>query len=157
LLVGLNDSPRVASNCAWALINLSEQVCTLDFYLQAGEAVGDSYPLSPYFDSIITALMTAAEKPEHAANFRASAYEAIGSFVTTSANDCLPTIEKLTMRAWPSSSDWKRLAKMLLRSSRQVKGAPTSNSKQTSALSLPPLLDEWEVISALSATGSYLV
>jgi importin subunit beta-1 len=59
--------------------------------------VGDSYLLSPYFDSIITALMTAAEQPEHAANFRASAYEAIGSFVTTSANDCLPTIEKLTM------------------------------------------------------------
>lgn len=57
----------------------------------------DTYPLSQYFDAIITALMTSAEKPEHAANFRASAYEAIASFVATCANDCIPTVEKLTM------------------------------------------------------------
>ena len=53
--------------------------------------------MSQYFDPVITALMAAADKPEQAANFRASAYEAIASFVTTCANDCVPVVEKLTM------------------------------------------------------------
>lgn len=56
LLVGLNDSPRVAANCAWALISLSE------IMLSDGEVDRDTYALSPYFDSVVTALMTVAEK-----------------------------------------------------------------------------------------------
>lgn len=36
-------------------------------------------------------------RPNQESNFRASMYEAISSFVSSSAKDCFPTVEKLTM------------------------------------------------------------
>lgn len=72
LLQGLQDSPRVASNCAWALINLSEGVNESD--------------VSPFFDPIITALMQTADAPGQSPNLAASAYEAIGAFVSVAGN-----------------------------------------------------------------------
>lgn len=54
VISGLNDSPRVASNCAWCIINLSEQTSGME-QQQTG-------PLDTYFDGMLYALTQAAER-----------------------------------------------------------------------------------------------
>lgn len=54
ILPGLNETPRVASNCAWCFINLAEQLAAED-HEQTTNA------LSGYFETIISALHTAGE------------------------------------------------------------------------------------------------
>jgi importin subunit beta-1 len=51
--------------------------------------------LSPYFNHLIEALLTTADKPGQDSNFRASAYEAVSSLVSNCARDCLPTVQLL--------------------------------------------------------------
>lgn len=48
LVRGLQDSPRVVSNCCWGLMNLAEQL---------GNATGTTSALSPYFDGVSEALL----------------------------------------------------------------------------------------------------
>ena len=55
ILPGLNETPRVASNCAWCFINLAEQ-------LAADDSEQNTNALSTYFETIVTALNTAGEK-----------------------------------------------------------------------------------------------
>jgi importin subunit beta-1 len=55
LVRGLQDSPRVASNCAWAIMNLSESIGCDDEEAQ-------SYALSVYFEHIVTALLQVTER-----------------------------------------------------------------------------------------------
>jgi importin subunit beta-1 len=86
IITGLNDNPRVASNCAWCVINLSEQTAHDE---QA------SSPLDMYFDALLSALTQAAEKPNQDANFRAAAYEAISTMVTNCSPVSFPTIYNL--------------------------------------------------------------
>ncbi|KAK9764087.1 karyopherin Kap95 [Basidiobolus ranarum] len=89
LVNGLNDSPRIVSNCCWSLMNLSEQL--------GGDLDAETYPLSPYFEGIITALMRITDTSNNEANARTSAYEAISTFVTTSSRDCMPIISQLAV------------------------------------------------------------
>ncbi|PVU97545.1 hypothetical protein BB561_000469 [Smittium simulii] len=86
LIVGLKDNTRVVSNCCWALMNLSEQL--------GGES-SDTYPLSPYIEHIITALMQVTESGPDEGNSRASAYEAMATIVATSSNDTFPVMARL--------------------------------------------------------------
>jgi importin subunit beta-1 len=53
LVGGLDESPRIVSNCCWSIMNLAEQL---------GDADADTTPLSPYYDGIVAALMRLAEK-----------------------------------------------------------------------------------------------
>ncbi|KAJ3185253.1 karyopherin beta [Gaertneriomyces sp. JEL0708] len=90
ILSGLDDTSRVASNCAWALMNLGET-------LGAAEQDTDSSTLSPFFETAVFALNSAAERPQQDPNFRASAYEAVSTLVAHSAADCLDVVNKLAI------------------------------------------------------------
>lgn len=52
LVSGLDESPRVVSNCCWSIMNLAEQL---------GDATAESTALSPYYDGVVTALIRLAE------------------------------------------------------------------------------------------------
>lgn len=53
LVGGLDESPRIISNCCWSIMNLAEQL---------GDADADSTQLSPYYDGVVSALTRLAEK-----------------------------------------------------------------------------------------------
>jgi importin subunit beta-1 len=53
LVGGLQESPRIVSNCCWSIMNLAEQL---------GEREADTCPLTPYYPGIVAALVTLAEK-----------------------------------------------------------------------------------------------
>lgn len=53
LVQGLQDNPRVVSNCCWGLMNLAEQL---------GDASAESCALSPFFDGVSEALLRFAEQ-----------------------------------------------------------------------------------------------
>ncbi|PKI85159.1 karyopherin Kap95 [Malassezia vespertilionis] len=86
LLGGLQDQPRIVTHCCWALINLSEHKGIL-------ASLDDIDPpttcLSPYFETIATHLVQAADRPNNESNSRTSAYEALASLIANCAQDCL--------------------------------------------------------------------
>lgn len=53
LVGGLDESPRVVSNCCWSIMNLAEQL---------GDSTADTCALSPFYDGVVTALTRLAEK-----------------------------------------------------------------------------------------------
>ncbi|KAJ3087378.1 karyopherin beta, partial [Physocladia obscura] len=90
IAAGLSDQKRVATNCAWCIINLAE-------HMSGDETDVPTYPLSPYFDGLITSLLASVnEKPnQETTNLKATVYEAIATLVSTCANDCFGTVERL--------------------------------------------------------------
>lgn len=60
LVSGLTDSPRIATNCSWALKNLAEQLGG-SFYDEDGNE-SPSGPLSPYYEGVIAALLRVTER-----------------------------------------------------------------------------------------------
>lgn len=54
LVRGLEDSPRIVSNCCWALMNLADQ---LSLYYGDESEGQTSGPLSPYFEGVVGALL----------------------------------------------------------------------------------------------------
>ncbi|CAG8581119.1 5197_t:CDS:10, partial [Scutellospora calospora] len=89
LVYGLKDSPRIVSNCCWALMSLSDQ-------FGSKETSQPTYHLSAYFEGVITALLETTERSTNESNSRTSAYECISILVQGAALDCFPTIQKLT-------------------------------------------------------------
>lgn len=88
LLAGLQDNPRIISNCCWAVMNLSEQLGSTD-----GSTLSK---MSPYYEQCFAALMRVAEAPTNENNARTSAYEALSTMVAHSSQDSLPLVSKLT-------------------------------------------------------------
>lgn len=78
LINGLNDHPKVATNCCWSLINLFEQK-----------------DISNYLSSIIPALVQLSAKSDNEHSSRTSAYETLSSFVLSSSDDELQLIGQL--------------------------------------------------------------
>ncbi|KAI5475715.1 hypothetical protein MNV49_001008 [Pseudohyphozyma bogoriensis] len=105
LVNGLEESPRVVSNCCWSIMNLAEQL---------GDAEADTTALSPYYDGVITALVRLAEKSTNESNSRTSAYEALSTLVTHAANDCLPVVSKLVIAVLDRSEALLRLQDQLV-------------------------------------------
>lgn len=56
---GLEDSPRIISNCCWGLMNLADQ---LGVYFGDDEPIPQTSPLIPYFEGIVNALVHVTEK-----------------------------------------------------------------------------------------------
>lgn len=88
LVDGLQDHAKVATNCCWTLINLVEQLCT-DYYEK------DSTVMSPYYSTIIPILIQTSARNDNEYNARASAYEALSTFVTYSAQDTMPIVQNI--------------------------------------------------------------
>ncbi|GAA6025213.1 hypothetical protein JCM10207_001492 [Rhodosporidiobolus poonsookiae] len=85
---GLEQSPRIVSNCCWTIMNLAEQL---------GDSTADTCPLSAYYDGLVSALLRLAERATNESNSRTSAYEALSTLATHAPADCLPVVSKLVM------------------------------------------------------------
>ncbi|CAI5758944.1 unnamed protein product [Candida verbasci] len=87
LTQGLQDHPKVLTNCSWTLINLVEQLCT--------DTNKETNVMSPYYQKIIPILMNISNKDDNEYSSRASAYEALSTFVTYSAYDTMPIVQNI--------------------------------------------------------------
>lgn len=87
LLGELGDDARIVTHCCWALMNLAEHKGILS---DLDNVDPPTTVLSPYFETIATALMAATDRGTNESNSRTSAYEALASLVANSATDCLP-------------------------------------------------------------------
>ncbi|KAF8638413.1 hypothetical protein AX17_002220 [Amanita inopinata Kibby_2008] len=90
LVAGLQDYPRIAANCCWALMNLADQLVV--YYEDETEPVPTG-PLSPYYDGVIQALLRVTESVGNEANYRTAAYEAITSFLAHATSDVIPVVQ----------------------------------------------------------------
>ena len=104
LFGGLSSSPKMASSCCWALLNLAEKF--------AGAPGCQENALSPHFQDSVMRLLTVTEPcvrfpifTDHVTDLsrtdvdnslRMAAYEVLCAFVTNAANDCLPLVAKLS-------------------------------------------------------------
>ncbi|GAA5858585.1 hypothetical protein JCM8547_001375 [Rhodosporidiobolus lusitaniae] len=88
LVGGLEQSPRIVSNCCWSIMNLAEQL---------GDSSADTCPLSAYYDGLVGALLRLAERATNESNSRTSAYEALSTLASHAPADCLPAVSKLTI------------------------------------------------------------
>ncbi|KAI9504650.1 karyopherin Kap95 [Coemansia spiralis] len=86
LVTGLEDNPRIVANCCWAIMNLTEQL---------GGSDAETYPLSQYFEGIVTTLMRITETNVNENNSRTSAYETMATLASTGPKDTHSTIAKL--------------------------------------------------------------
>ncbi|KAK1758488.1 hypothetical protein QBC47DRAFT_142888 [Echria macrotheca] len=89
LFNGLMTTPKVASSCCWALMNLAERF--------GGELGDGQNALTPYFNQIVTNLLTVTAKLDGDAGARTAAYEVLNVFVQNCANDSLSTVASLSL------------------------------------------------------------
>lgn len=74
-LLGLQDHPKVATNCAWTIINLVEQM-----------AEGEGSPIYNYYPVLVDALMKAANRTDNEHSAHASAFSALTTLVEFSTD-----------------------------------------------------------------------
>ena len=88
LFNGLMSSPKMASSCCLALMNLAERfVC---------ENGASSNPLTRHFEDSISSLLTVTEKDGADNHLRTAAYEVLGGFVANAGSESFPTIASLS-------------------------------------------------------------
>ncbi|KAF8720311.1 hypothetical protein AX14_011024 [Amanita brunnescens Koide BX004] len=90
LVTGLQDNPRIAANCCWALMNLADQ---LSAYYDDDSETPSTGPLSPYYDGVVQALLRVTESVGNEANYRTAAYEAITSFISQAPSDVITVVQ----------------------------------------------------------------
>ncbi|KAI9791370.1 MAG: karyopherin beta [Peltula sp. TS41687] len=88
LFTGLSSSPKMASSCCWALMNLADRF--------AGELGCQENPLTKHFQDSVSHLLQVTERNDADGQLRTAAYEVLNSFVTNAANDTLPMVAKLS-------------------------------------------------------------
>ncbi|CAK9438558.1 uncharacterized protein LODBEIA_P27820 [Lodderomyces beijingensis] len=86
---GLQDHPKVSTNCCWTLINLVEQLCA--------ESNAPNNVMSPYYPTIVPVLMQVSGRADNEHSARASAYEALSTLVTYSAQDTMEIVQNIAM------------------------------------------------------------
>ncbi|SCU90613.1 LANO_0D09362g1_1 [Lachancea nothofagi CBS 11611] len=74
-LQGLEDHPKVATNCAWTIINLVEQMADIQ-----------GSPIYNYYPILVEALMKAANRTDNENSARASAFSALTTLVEFSTD-----------------------------------------------------------------------
>ncbi|KAK0463208.1 armadillo-type protein [Desarmillaria tabescens] len=90
LVSGLQDSPRIVTNCAWALMNLADQLAV---YYEDDAEPAQSGPLSPYYEGVVQALLRVTESASNEANYRTAAYEAMTSYLTHATPDAITVVQ----------------------------------------------------------------
>ena len=81
---GLQDHPKVATNCCWTLINLLEKLGAPDRATSV---------MSPYYATFVPLLVELSGRADNEFSCRALAYEALASFVTFLAVDTMPVVQ----------------------------------------------------------------
>ncbi|KAH9476952.1 Importin subunit beta-1 [Psilocybe cubensis] len=90
LVAGLQDSPRIVTNCCWALMNLADQYAV--YYDDDGDVPQNGH-LSPYYEGVVQALLRVTESAGNEANYRTAAYEAITSYLTQATPDAITVVQ----------------------------------------------------------------
>lgn len=93
LVDGLKDHPKVATNCCWTLINLTEQLCSDNLANPSNRSNGTI--LSQYFPRIIPSLLQVSLKEDNEYSSRTSSYEALSTIVLYSSDQELPLISEI--------------------------------------------------------------
>jgi importin subunit beta-1 len=88
LFNGLASSPKIASSCCWALMNVADRF--------AGDIGAQTNPLSRYFEESVKSLLALTERQDADNQLRTAGYEVLNSFVTNAANDNLGMIAGLS-------------------------------------------------------------
>ncbi|KAJ5786699.1 Armadillo-like helical [Penicillium pulvis] len=88
LFNGLASSPKIASSCCWALMNVADRF--------AGDGGSQTNPLSKHFEDSIKSLLTVTERQDADNQLRTAGYEVLNSFVMNSAHDSLPMVATLS-------------------------------------------------------------
>ncbi|KAK6202673.1 armadillo-type protein [Scheffersomyces amazonensis] len=86
IIVGLQDHPKVSTNCCWTIMNLWEQLC---------EIGSSTSILSPYYPNIVPILIGLTNKEDNEFSSRTSAFEALSALVTYSANDTIAIVQNI--------------------------------------------------------------
>lgn len=89
LLKGLQDHPKVSTNCCWCIMNLAEQ-------LSEDGPRSETTPMSQYYVHLLPALLQTASRPDNENSCRTSAYEALAILVLFSASDVLYIVMELS-------------------------------------------------------------
>jgi importin subunit beta-1 len=87
LFAGLNSSPKMASSCCWALINLGTQF---------GGQGTETNPLSPHFKDMVSHLLQLTERNDADSTLRTAAYEVLNTFITYAATDVINLVAELS-------------------------------------------------------------
>lgn len=87
LFGGLSSTPKIASSCCWALMNLAERF--------AGDLSGQENAMTPYFDESVQHLMSVTERNDQDNSVRTAAYEVLNAFTANAANSSLQTVSVL--------------------------------------------------------------
>lgn len=104
LTKGLADAPRVAVNCCWSLMSLF-------VHLGDDSSSVDTSPLSPFLESVASALFMAAQRPNaDESNLRSAAYQSLANVVLFAPTDCIPSVSKLQQVMLVKLSDSQRMA-----------------------------------------------
>ncbi|GES62309.1 importin beta-1 subunit [Aspergillus terreus] len=88
LFNGLASTPKIASSCCWALMNVADRF--------AGDIGAQTNPLSKHFEDSVKSLLALTERQDADNQLRTAGYEVLNSFVTNAANDSLPMVATLS-------------------------------------------------------------
>lgn len=99
LIAGLNDAGhgRIASNAAWAVKNLAQQIGgDLGYSQPTGmNSDAESSMLSPYYNPLMETLMNVTNRSTNEGNARTAAYEALSDLALYSANDTIQLVSRV--------------------------------------------------------------
>lgn len=88
ILVGLQDHPKVSTNCCWTLMNLVEQ-------LSSNGVNEQSTPMSQYYEIITPVLIQLTASSSNEFSARTSAYELLSTMVLYSSLDVMPIVNNI--------------------------------------------------------------
>ncbi|CDK29081.1 unnamed protein product [Kuraishia capsulata CBS 1993] len=88
ILQGLQDHPKVSTNCCWTLINLVEQLC-------GQQPAPETTPMSQYYHLLVPALVTVSGRSDNEYSAKTSAYEALSAMVLLAPNDVMQFVNEV--------------------------------------------------------------
>lgn len=88
LFEGLVSSPKMATSCCWALMNLAERF--------SGDIGCQQNPITPHFNESIHQLLQVTERTDADSQLRTAAYEVLNTFVQNAANESLAAVASLS-------------------------------------------------------------
>ncbi|RKP15350.1 armadillo-type protein [Piptocephalis cylindrospora] len=83
LIQGLGDSPRVSTNCSYGIMCLADSLSHIssDAAKEHGGRSERAWALTPFYESLLTALSAVCDRPGNEGNCRTAAFEAIAALV----------------------------------------------------------------------------